>query len=391
MLITRPCQAAQQRFTLDGGDELEQQLQNLCARIRRAVLDLVSPPRLEALVLGGGYGRGQGGVLATENGEAPYNDLEFYVFVRGNVQFNSRKYGPAFQRLERKLSAGAGLHVEFKIDSLDRFGRRPVSIFTYDLVSGHRLVYGRENIFANGACHADPARIPASEATRLLLNRCSGLLLAKQLLLQDSLTADEADFIGRNLAKAQLALGDSLLVLVGKYHWDCLERARFLRELSRDSLPAMLRAVFEHHAAGVRFKLHPKREDKTVSQFRSEHRAITDLALQEWLWIENDRLGTHFSDFGQYSLSRVDKCSERGSMRNLLLNLRTFGPGVVLDRNAWRYPRQRLLHALPLLLSNGRPSFEPGTTRHLQSQLRTRADDWTGLVDAYKRLWNCYG
>src|SRR6185437_1721005 len=72
------------RFTMDGSDALEKHLARICEKVLGGVRALISENKLEALVLGGGYGRGQGGVLKTNSGDAPYNDLEFYVFLRGN-------------------------------------------------------------------------------------------------------------------------------------------------------------------------------------------------------------------------------------------------------------------------------------------------------------------
>src|SRR6476646_6533016 len=82
-----------QRFTIDGSDELEEHLEGTCEMVLSGVLEIVSPRRLEALLLGGGYGRGQGGVLKTETGDQPYNDLEFYVCLRGPHWLNERRYG----------------------------------------------------------------------------------------------------------------------------------------------------------------------------------------------------------------------------------------------------------------------------------------------------------
>ena len=379
------------RFTIDGDAGLERHLDGLCRRVHAEVLKLVKPPKLEALVLGGGYGRGQGGVLKTESGQMPYNDLEFYVFIRGNHWINAAKYTQAFRQLESRLSPEAGLHVEFKIDSLQKLQRSPVSIFTYDLVSWHRTIFGNESIFHRCEFHSDAARIPAAEATRLLLNRCSGLLLAGELLHRTSLTADESDFVGRNLAKVQLALGDALLVAEGKYHWDCLERARRLRELAVRGIQSLLQSVLSNHIAGVQFKLQPVRRTTPVEQFRSEHRQLTGLALEEWLWIENRRLQASFTNLREYSLSSDDKRIGGTGWRNLLLNLKTFGAAATLDRASPRYPRERLFNALPLLLSGGEAASQPETMRYLQGQLHTRAEDWSGLVAAYKQLWSCYG
>lgn len=342
-------------------------------------------------MLGGGYGRGQGGVLRTSSGEAPYNDLECYVFIRGNSFANARRYGPALHQIEAELSPEAGLHVEFKIDSLRQFRRRPASMFSYDLVSGHRILLGQCSIFSGCARHADPSGLPGAEATRLLLNRCSGLLLIKELFRKDSLDCGDWDFIGRNLAKLQLALGDALLAFSGQYHWDCLERARRLRQLRHPGMESLLERVLSHHSAGVRFKLHPSRGEKSSEELKSAQRTLTSLALEEWRWIENARLGAHFSDLRQYAFSSLEKSPGRGLWHNVLLNVRSFGPLALFDRSSRHYPRQRLLNTLPLLLEEDALLAHPQALQYVQWQLHAPAEDWAGLVAAYKRLWSCYG
>jgi hypothetical protein len=330
-------------------------------------------------------------VLRTGADDAPYNDLEFYVFLKGNAFLNARRYLSRLDQLSDSLSPAAGLHVEFKIDSIEKLRRAPVSIFSYDLVSGHWVVEGPPDLFRECSHHLDAGRIEPSEAARLLFNRCSGLLLAKELLNQPRLTADQCDFIGRNLAKVELALGDALLAAEGRYHWDCLERNRRLNKRSFSEPTDFLEQVLHHHACGVEFKLHPSRLVKSVPDFQEEHRELTELALQVWLWVENRRLTTRFTTIEQYAFSPLTKCSGTSMLKNVLLSLRTFGPGATLDRYSPRYPRERLMNALPLLLSGGEPAAQSEARRHLQRQLHTHAEDWPGFVQAYKRVWSFYG
>ena len=73
------------RFTIDGDPSLERHLDQVCNRVTDEVRACIPGRSLEGLLLGGGYGRGEGGVLKTASGDRPYNDLEFYVFVRGNA------------------------------------------------------------------------------------------------------------------------------------------------------------------------------------------------------------------------------------------------------------------------------------------------------------------
>src|SRR5215510_5259112 len=97
-----------ERFTIDGSDTLEQHLARVCDEVLAGVREIVPPRRLEAVLLGGGYGRGEGGVLVTPAGHRPYNDLEFYVFVRGKTWWNERRFGIPLHWLAERLATDAG-------------------------------------------------------------------------------------------------------------------------------------------------------------------------------------------------------------------------------------------------------------------------------------------
>jgi hypothetical protein len=380
------------RFTIDGSDGLEERLAKICSQVREGIQGIIPPGKLHALVLGGGYGRGEGGVLRTEAADdEPYNDMEFYVFVRRGRLWNERKYAAALCALEQNLSISSGLHVEFKLDSLQRMRAMPISMFTYDLVSAYRLLAGVENPFEGCGGHLRSEEIPLSEATRLLYNRCSGLLLVRELLQKTTFSDEQSDFIGRNLAKASLALGDAVLVAAGQYHWSARVRAERLEAFANDGEVPDLPALQRHHRAGVEFKFHPRRILKEPEGVRIEHREISLLAQRIWLWIEGSRLGRPFANINEYAFSGINKCPETAPGKNYLLTLRTFGPAAAMGPLAHRYPRERLFNSLPLLLWNGEVSTEREVRRHLQKQLRSTASDWAGLVAAYKEIWPPYG
>src|SRR3954470_4636396 len=159
------------RFTIDGSLDLEEELNHLCGVVSSGVRRLIPLHKMGAIVLGGGYGRGQGGVLRTENGDHPYNDLEFYIFLNGNRLWNEQKYKGLLHELGERLSSTDGLHVEFKIDSAHRLRRSPISMFSYDLVAAHRVIFGDEQIFQGCNDHLQSEKIPPWEAARLLFNR----------------------------------------------------------------------------------------------------------------------------------------------------------------------------------------------------------------------------
>src|SRR5204863_1618288 len=126
-----------------------------------------------------------------------------------------------------------------------------------------------------------------------------------------------------NLAKAQLCLGDSVLVAFGQYHWSCTERVRRLRRFDADEKMPWLAAVQTHHAAGTAFKLEPRRISRPVVQFEKEMCELDALALDVWLWMENRRLGYQFQSIRDYALHPRVKCPGTSAWHNYLLGLRS--------------------------------------------------------------------
>lgn len=375
-------------FTLDGSAALERHLRSVCDKVRQEVLAVVPSSKLEGLILAGGYGRGEGGVLRTDSREEPYNDLEFYVFVRGNRVLAERKYRPRLNELGQRLSPEAGLEVEFKVLTLGQLRSAPPSMFFYDLVAGHRWEVGDDSLLAGCEHHREPRDIPLYEATRLLMNRCTGLLFSAERLRRARFGTEESDFVGRNLAKLQLALGDVLLAARGHYHWSCRERHQRLAGLSAWGDERWREPICRHHAAGVEFKLHPIRTAAARETLAPRHAELSRLGKELWLWLENERLGTSFTTPDQYALSAIDKCPETAGWRNRLVNARAFGLAAALRPGAVRYPRQRLLHALSLLLWDDTAVSDPVRLKRVQAELNTHRDDFPGLVAAYEPLWH---
>jgi hypothetical protein len=375
------------RFTIDGSDELEQHLEWACQRVAIEIQKRVSRRKLQALLLGGGYGRGEGGVLKTSAGDRPYNDLEFYVFLRGNNVLNERRFKTTLHQLAHELSPEMGVEVEFKITSSAKLRRSPTSMFYYDLIMGHRLIFGTEPLSNGCEHHRDASKIPQSEATRLLMNRCSGLLFAREKLKAGMANEEDVDFVVRNLAKAQLAFGDAVLTAFGQYHWSCRERHRRLTRLSADGVPPWLDEVRRHHAAGVEFKLHPCRPQTSIGDLQSRHKEITAFALKVWLWLENRRLGCRFESAHDYALSPVNKFPGSNPWRNCMLNAKAFGPAFAFRNSCHRYPREKIINALALLLwgdINDRSGLE-----HQFKPIRLSADYASAKqIETYQTFWS---
>jgi hypothetical protein len=344
------------RFTLDGSKELEARLAKICSEIRDGVRGIVVESKLEGILLGGGYGRGEGGVMRNGTKDLPYNDLEFYVFVSGNRFLNRLRYEPALHHLADAITPRAGLEVEFNVISIEYLRHSPRSMFYYDLVMGHQLLWGDEHLLDGCEHHRQAARLPTSEATRLMMNRCTGLLFAREKLARDKFSPEDADFVGRNLAKAQLACGDAILTALGEYHWSCRERHERLKSLAAEEDSPWLDEVRQHHAEGLEFKLHPRVCSDSAAALVPRFKVISDLTRQVWLWLESRRFDQPFNSITEY-LSANQNGGDNQCWRNRLFTARAFGLSTMFQPEACRHPRERVMADLASLLWQGETSL----------------------------------
>ncbi|MGH7995814.1 MAG: hypothetical protein ACREFX_05615 [Opitutaceae bacterium] len=444
--------APSRRFTLDGDRALEDGLELACARALSGVRGLISANRLEAVLLAGGYGRGEGGVRNTSAGDRPYNDLEFYVVLRGPRLLNEARYRPALEALGHILGHQTGVEIEFKVASAAGLAGSGPNMFLHDLLAGHRLLWGSEAALARCLPHAPAERIPISEAVRLLMNRGTGLLLARARLEApgaDGWSDDDADFVRRNLAKAQLACGDAVLTVCRLYHGSCRERHLRLRRLVT-ILEDRKRAAAGTSAAGNRETSHPSEAagqdiGAQPSSFRADTASGTGRGEADrsaapeyrwahaggcapsprWLgWISDHHAAgvafkLHPDDAGESRETLALRHAEVGALvRETWLwvegvRLGTFFPSTLAyaesaddkwpDSRRWRtallnlragagsglfrHPRGRVLSALALLLWE-RPSLDrPAIRRRLRRLLGTETGAYPAVLEAYLRLW----
>ena len=178
-------------------------------------------PRLAGVVLGGGYGRGEGGVFA-DGGLS--NDLDFYVVAEdGATAADIARIGEALRPVAEEWTAKLGVDADFCVAKTPwRLRHDEERLMIQELVHGYFDVAGKPGAeLFRGVARREPSELPAMEAVRLLVNRGAGLLLA---------AADGAapGFVARNVNKAVLGCGDARLIARGGYRWRAEERAEAL-------------------------------------------------------------------------------------------------------------------------------------------------------------------
>ncbi len=354
--------------------ELEGRLEGHFARVRNS---------FEArgcggtLVLGGGYGRGEGGVMQGPDGAEFSNDLDYFLF-------DDAPADPALdvwcRGIERTESGLLGIDVEIKCLRADSIGDPSRSMMFADLVAGHVVVAGDAGFLTRMREGLDFSRIEPEEATRLLWNRGSGMFFSRCRMGGD----DGMKFVIRNHAKLKLALGDSWLCLNGLYSSKCRERGE---RLAQCDLPDKLSHLKKWHAEGVDFKFHPFAGGMTWPELEDESRRLIAAWGAVYLAAEERRLKCKLPGFADY-LARPRLLQGTPFTKNLALALRDMLKRGGFLRPLGDYPRAGLMRALPCLLgltSGG--VAEAGRFLPNPSGERSRLQAWESV---YTKWWAYY-
>jgi hypothetical protein len=340
---------------------MEEQVAAIGAAARDALGD-----NLVALVLGGGYARGEGGVVEADGREWPYNDIDFTLVVE-------RKEGDIGARLA-PISRDFGQQMRIDVDfsrplTVADIRRWPHWLMWTDLLGGHRVVVGPHDILTANAPAVLRESPPLIEATRLMLNRGAGLLWSMRIR-RDLEKPHDADFVRRNVHKAVLAMGDAIIMARGCHQVRYTGRDGLLAEIAATEPGAVPPALLERYRAALAFRLRPGAAEPEAFPL-AELNAAADEWVVSWLALESRRTGRGFPTAAVYTQWRgVREPGENTPARwprNLIRNMQHRGVFSL------RYPREVLFCELPHLLGPGRDDA-----------------DWPQRSEAFLNLWRCF-
>ena len=214
---------------------------------------------VEFVVFGGGYGRGEGGILRTQTEDKLYNDLDFFVLAKDTATTaDMAKIDAFFANLSKEFEPLVEVDVDFSKAVKVSYAKARLNIMSWrEMALGGNVVFGSQQQFDEVfQLNSDKTDVLFSEIVKLAMNRVSGLVFAQERLVKcANLSDSDCDFIARNINKALLASGDVLLWTTGNLPFKTASRLAELKTHSAEQPQwTELASVYER---AVEFKKFP--------------------------------------------------------------------------------------------------------------------------------------
>lgn len=381
------------RYTRYGSPDVERRIDRTMAKSASLVAKHFNRHEYRALLLIGGYGRGEGGVIWNEGEERPHNNIDFLLvtspagFLRAkSLKMRLDKVLEPIVREER-IGIDTGVVSEFALH------KSPPRIIFHDLRWGHRTILGDASLVPS--LPYSPARdLEVADVHHLLVNRAS-LLVINDAIIERGFTSElHAQFIIKHAMKAIIGHGDALLFVHDLYHASYVEKQRRMREC-----PSIDPGLAELYESAAEFRFAP------------DYAHYNGPTLGEFLVRVRDVLSSAHLDFERFR-SKNKYCTFDGHAERVLfdqLDSMTFAQQAKQSLSNWRFqstsrsklglsaklertlrythPRTVLAATLPALL------YETSDEERRLAQLLLEAPASTpsALRNAYLEHWSRYG
>lgn len=380
------------RFTARGSEAVEAELAGLAAQVAREVEAEVPKDRFHALVLIGGYGRGEGGVEARGGVERPHNNLDFLLITRDLDAASSAALNARLDERLARLEEEKGIGLDVSLVAAGKLRHAPSLVMWYDMRFGHKTILGDPE-FVPSLTRFSLESIVPGDVLWLLINRGSQMAVNVLLLDREMLEEEERRNVVRWAMKAIIGYGDALLFFSGRYHWSYLEKQR--RMASFSEAPEAFRKAYDN---AIEFRFQPCYDAYLGRDLAAWMAELLESFERIHIECESQRLGARGWTWPSYPALILrhevlrQGWSARGAVKKLAGLARNAPPPSgtpFLDGLAYRMagPRGWLPACYPTVIYG---LADPALRQWTREALGAADDSPTALRLAFLRAWGRY-
>lgn len=211
---------------------------------------------VKSIILGGGFGRGEGSVEVINGKAEPLNDFDMFVITEKKVPEKilneianraiskikiSRHTSTNFYEFNREIAANT-FYIDLKLLTIKELSKLPPMIRYYELKNAGQTIYGKS--YLDLIPDYQVQDLPPAEGFRLLLNRMALLNLYFSMdFTKRPMTKNERYGLVFLTSKAYLGCCEALLQLSGKFVPYYLKRSEILKGTYAEDFPRLYKTL----------------------------------------------------------------------------------------------------------------------------------------------------
>jgi len=378
------------KLSLRGSVHFEEKMTNLLNDISIDIEKFIDSTLYKSVILIGGYGRGEGGVIKVQNVEFPHNNLDFLIVSK---HINKNEEEELKNNINEIITSHCtSLNIDFDLSLISEFKLKTCEplVITYDMKYGHKVINGDFSFFTS-LSRFDIENIPDWDIRNLMVNRGTLLTINDLILAKKDHTMKDLKTIIKHCIKAIIGYGDALLYYHGNYHYSYVEKK--LRMAQDNNVDESFKKLYDDAMA---FRFEPNYDKYLQLDLIDFQNDVKEILKKIHLSCEAMSLQNKDIKWrGYFETALSNSLSHNLSFKMVLKNIRNlFLPNhLIKDLSITNRLRVKMLGyrgVLPLLFPYVAFGMQDKNSNILNSFFKVKSSNTTVLKQKYLIYWGKY-
>ena len=233
------------------GKRIDEQIDHHMGLIADAVIKTIGEPA--ALILGGGFARGEGSVKINNGVVYPLNDYDVIILTKKRLSISEHTLNKIALDLSKEITPTSfsftnstnliNFYVDFRNMTIKELTKLPPLLKYYELKHSGRVIFGDPEILKHiPDYHIE--EIPREDGIRFLFNRMSLLVeYFKTKYTRNEMNTQEKETLIYFISKMYLSVAEALTLLSNKFEPSYMRRSQVLEDSYKEDHPELYHII----------------------------------------------------------------------------------------------------------------------------------------------------